>query len=370
MAEDRKRTQNFFRFGLLYVTIDGNNEAQGSDPAGQCGSSKSSAEHVGQKVDNFYPVCDYPSAMRVIRGVKNYIEKYPHPVLTLGNFDGVHLGHQAIFRKITERAKAIAGVSIAFTFEPHPLKVLAPERSPRLLNTFHGKMRLFEQAGIDAVICANFTRSFADQNPDDFAREVLHKLIGVKEIYVGYDYAFGKGREGSIESLKKMGHAYGFEVGVIDPIRIDDIVVSSSAVREFLSNGRVEDAARLLGRHYSIEGEVVHGAHRGQKLGFPTANLKTANEMIPAFGVYAVVASVRGQSKKGVASIGIRPTFDSGPVSIEVYLFDFEKDLYGSEMEVAFVRRLRGEQKFSSPEALVRQINQDVLDAQEALKVI
>jgi riboflavin kinase/FMN adenylyltransferase len=231
-------------------------------------------------------------------------------------------------------------------------------------------MRLFEQAGIDAVICANFTRSFADQNPNDFAREVLHKLIAVQEVYVGYDYAFGKGREGSIESLKKMGHTYGFEVGVIDPVRIDGIVVSSSAVRDLLSNGRVEEAARLLGRHYSIEGEIVHGAHRGQKLGFPTANLKTANETIPAFGVYAVVADVGGRSIKGVASIGIRPTFDSGPVSIEVYLFDFEEDLYGSDMEVAFVKRLRGEQKFSSAEALVRQISQDVLAAREALKTV
>ena len=322
------------------------------------------------EVDNFVTVCDYPSAMRIIRGVKNYNERLPNPVLTLGNFDGVHLGHQAIFQKVVERATRIKGTSIAFTFEPHPLKVLAPERSPRLLNTFHGKMRLFEAACIQVVVCAHFNRSFADQNPEDFAREVLHKLLGVREVYVGYDYAFGKGREGSIESLKRMGQAYGFEVGVIEPVRVDGVVVSSSAVRDLVVNGRVEEAARLLGRHYAIEGEVVHGAHRGQSLGFPTANLKTANELIPGIGVYAVIAHVGGCDIKGVASIGIRPTFDSGPVSIEVYLFDLNEDLYGKSMDVSFVKRLRGEEKFSNADALVRQIRKDVQDAQEVLKVL
>jgi riboflavin kinase/FMN adenylyltransferase len=307
--------------------------------------------------------------MKIIRGIKNYTEKLPRPVLTLGNFDGVHLGHQAIFRKLVERAKEINGTSMAFTFEPHPLKVLAPERSPRLLNTFHAKMRLFERAGIEVVVCANFTRSFADQNPEDFGRDVLHELIGVKEVYIGYDYAFGKGREGSIDSLKRMGEAWGFVVGVIEPVRVDGMVVSSSAVRDLLSKGRVGEAARLLGRPYAIEGEVVHGAHRGHTLGFPTANLKTSNEMIPGFGVYAVLARVAGRTMKGVASIGIRPTFDSGPVSIEVYLFEFHDDLYGKEMEVLFIKHLRGEEKFADAEALVRQIRKDVLDAQEVLSL-
>lgn len=305
--------------------------------------------------------------MRIIRGIKNYTEKLLKPVLTLGNFDGVHLGHQAIFKKVVERAKEIKGTSVAFTFEPHPLKVLAPERSPRLLNTFHGKMRLFEQAGIDIVICAHFTRAFADQHPEDFARDVLHKLINVNEVYVGYDYAFGRGREGSIESLKKMGQTYGFGVGVIQPVLVDGTVVSSSTVRDLLSNGRVNEASRLLARHYSIEGEVVHGSHRGHTLGFPTANLKTANEMIPGFGVYAVLATVDCRSFKGVASIGIRPTFNNGPVSIEVYLFEFDQDVYGKEMEVAFVKRLRGEEKFPDAEALVKQIRKDVQQAQEVL---
>ena len=291
-------------------------------------------------------------------------------MLTLGNFDGVHLGHQAIFKKVVERAREISGTSVAFTFEPHPLKVLSPDRSPQLLNTFHGKLRLFEAAGIEVVICANFTRVFADQHPEDFAREVLHKQIGVKEVYVGYDYAFGKGREGSIESLKRMGQTHGFKVGVIEPVQVDGVVVSSSTIRDLITSGRVEEGARLLGRHYTIEGEVVHGSHRGHTLGFPTANIKSNNELIPAFGVYAVLARVQGRTLKGVASIGIRPTFDGGPVSMEVFLFEFGEDLYGKEMEVAFVKRLRGEEKFPDVEALVHQIQEDVQNAREALKAL
>jgi riboflavin kinase/FMN adenylyltransferase len=306
--------------------------------------------------------------MRIVRGLKNYTERLPNPVLTLGNFDGVHLGHQAIFRKVAARAREIGGTGIAFTFEPHPLKVIAPERSPLLLNTFHGKMKLLGASGIDVVICANFTRAFADQNPDDFAREVLHEKIGVREVYIGYDYAFGKGREGSIESLKRMGRTYGFEVGVVEAVQMNGVVVSSSAIRDLVAGGRVEEAARLLGRYYSIEGEVVHGAERGQRLGFPTANLRTANELVPAFGVYAVLAAVGDRHVHGVASIGVRPTFDAGPVSVEVYLLDFQGDLYGEPMEVSFVKYLRGEEKFPDAEALVRQIRKDVQEAQCALK--
>jgi riboflavin kinase/FMN adenylyltransferase len=321
-----------------------------------------------REIDNFVLLCDYPFAMRIVRGLKNFNERLPSPVLTLGNFDGVHLGHQAIFKKVIERAREINGTSVVFTFEPHPLKVLAPERSPMMLNTFHGKMKLFAAAGIDIVICANFTRTFAEQHPEDFARDVLHTQIGVSEVYVGYDYAFGKGREGSIESLKDMGRAFGFEVGVVEAVQVNNIVVSSSAIRDLISSGRMEEAAELLGRRYTVEGEVVHGAHRGQTLGYPTANLKVVNELIPAHGVYAVFAQVENKTLKGVASIGIRPTFDSGPVSIEVYLFEFHEGLYGKEVEVSFVKRLRGEEKFPNADALVQQIRKDVQDAQAALQ--
>jgi riboflavin kinase/FMN adenylyltransferase len=309
-----------------------------------------------------------PTHMRIFRDLNNFHEHLKNPVLTLGNFDGVHLGHQAIFRKVVARAHDLNGTSVAFTFEPHPLKVIAPERSPLLLNTLQSKMKLLEAAGIEAVICADFTRAFADQHPDDFARKVLYEAIGIREVYVGYDYAFGKGREGSIESLKRMGKTYGFEVGVIEAVEVNGTVVSSSAVRELVSSGKVADAALFLGRHYSIAGEVVQGARRGQGLGFPTANLKTENELVPGLGVYAVRVFIEGKFFRGVASIGVRPTFDSGPVSVEVYLMDFRGDLYGKQMEVFFVKRLRSEEKFPNADALVRQIKKDVAAAHLALR--
>ena len=307
--------------------------------------------------------------MRIIRGIKNYSEKFPKPVLTLGNFDGVHLGHQAIFNKVADRAKEIGGTAMAFTFEPHPLKVLAPERSPLLLNTFHGKMKLLETVGIQVVICADFTREFAQQNPGDFARRVLAEKIGVKEVYVGYDYAFGKGREGSIDSLKDMGLALGFTVGVVDAVQVNGTVVSSSLVRDLISSGRVDETYPYLGRYYSIEGNVIHGESRGHSLGFPTANIQSANELLPAYGVYAVRVLLGGHHVDGVASIGVRPTFGAGPVSIEVFLFDYDGNLYGKHLEVAFIKRLRGEQKFPDVDALVGQMHKDVEWAKEILAV-
>ena len=189
-------------------------------------------------------------------------------MLTLGNFDGVHLGHQAIFRKVVTRARETGGTSVAFTFEPHPLKVIAPERSPKLLNTFHGKMKLLDACGIDVVICANFTRAFADLNPDDFARDVLHEKIGVREVYVGYDYAFGKEREGSIESLKRVGRTHGFTVGVVEAVQVNGVVVSSSAVRDLIASGKVEEASILLGRDYLWKAKLFMGRTGGKLSGF------------------------------------------------------------------------------------------------------
>lgn len=305
--------------------------------------------------------------MKIIRGIKNLNVRFPAPVVTIGNFDGVHIGHQAIFRRVVERAMDLSGTSIALTFEPHPLKILAPERSPRLLNTLHSKMRLIEAAGMDVVICADFTRAFAEQNPEDFARSVLHEKIGAREVYVGYDYAFGRERKGSIDFLKKMGEAYGFYVGVVDAVSVDGVVVSSSLVRDLVSSGRVAEASKFLGRYYSIEGEVVKGARRGRMLGFPTANIHTSNELIPPLGVYAVLAIFNSERLKGAASIGTRPTFGGGPVSIEVYLFDFEGDLYGKKMELCFIERLRGEEKFPDAQSLVRQMQRDVEQAKKIL---
>jgi len=305
--------------------------------------------------------------MRIIRNLKNLTEKFLNPVLTLGNFDGVHLGHQAILKKVVMRARELGGTSIVFTFEPHPLKVLAPGRSPRLLNTFDSKMKLFTAVGIDVVICAEFNHAFAEQNPEDFARNILHEKIGVKEVYVGYNYAFGKSREGGIESLKKIGQSCRFYVGVVEAIRINNMVASSSAARDLISSGQVDKAADLLGRYYSIEGHVVHGSHLGHALGFPTANLRTQNEQLPAYGVYAVLAYIEGRRHEGVASIGVRPTFESGQLSIEVYLLNFDGDLYEKQMEVFFIRYLREEKKFPDVQALKSQMRRDVEEAKRIL---
>lgn len=305
--------------------------------------------------------------MRIIRGITNCCEKFPDPVLTLGNFDGVHRGHQAIFQRVVARAKEIKGTPIAFTFEPHPLKVLAPERSPRMLNTFHGKMKLIEATGIEVVVCADFTREFAEQNPEEFAQRVLVEGLGVRDVFVGYDYAFGKGREGSIGSLRMAGERYGFGVVMVDAVEVDGVVVSSSRVRDLVTAGRMDAVPAFLGRFYSVEGNVVHGASRGHLLGFPTANIQTSNELLPAHGVYAVRAHVGRRTIDGVTSIGVRPTFGAGPVSIEVFLFDFEGDLYGRHVEVLFIRRLRGEEKFPDADALVRQMHRDVEQAKAIL---
>ena len=196
---------------------------------------------------------------------------------------------------------------------------------------------------------------------------VLYEKIGVKELYVGYDYAFGKGREGGIASLRTVGQVCGFSVSVVEAVQVNGIVASSSAIRDLISLGRVKEAAQLLGRYYTIEGEIVHGSRRGHELGFPTANLRTPNELVPAYGVYAVLAEVDGRCYEGAASIGIRPTFDTGFFSIEVFLFDFDGDLYGKQMEVSFVHYLRDEKKFTDSQALISQMRNDVEEAKKVL---
>ncbi|HLB25493.1 MAG TPA: riboflavin biosynthesis protein RibF, partial [Nitrospirota bacterium] len=253
--------------------------------------------------------------MKIIRGLKDVSKnRLVKPVVTLGNFDGVHLGHQAIFKQVVARAVSEGGTSVAFTFEPHPLKVLAPQRSPRLLSTFREKMEQIEAAGMDAVICAHFTPAFASQNPEDFVRDVLVGAVGVRELFVGHDYAFGKDRRGDIPFLRESGARHGFGVHVIGPVKVEGIVVSSTKIRRLIMDGEVCLASKLLGRPYSIEGTVIQGHSRGRSLGFPTANITTPNELPPKEGVYAVTIQVEGREYKGAANIGRNPTFqDAGP---------------------------------------------------------
>ena len=226
--------------------------------------------------------------MRIIRGTKNIVGPIPFPVMAIGNFDGVHVGHQTLFCKTAELALAHGGTSIVFTFEPHPLKVIAPGKAPPLLTHFKQKMELIESCGINMVICADFTRKFADQQPRDFSRNILFEKIAAKKIVVGFDYAFGRGREGTIPYLKKMGEEFGFEVHVVEPFKLKGHTVSSSHVRELIEAGQVESASQFLGRNYSITGPVISGYKTGQTIGFPTANIDIKDYVLACPGVYAI----------------------------------------------------------------------------------
>ena len=262
----------------------------------------------------------------------------------------------------------MGGRSIVFTFEPHPLKVVAPDKDIRLITSCEEKTRLLEDAGVDAVICANFTKEFAEQNPDDFVKDILHKKIGVFEVYVGHDYAFGKAREGTISHLKELGKRYGFYVGVIEPVVIDDAVVSSSRIRRMILDGDVDSAARFLGRNYALTGIVVEGAGRGRKLGFPTANIELPSELIPKDGVYAVKVKKGDKAYDGVANIGNKPTFKNERFGVEAYLFDFNGSLYNERLEIEFIKRIRNERAFKNAEELITHMKDDASAAKEILK--
>lgn len=307
--------------------------------------------------------------MKIYKEIKDIKDEMKRPILTIGNFDGVHLGHQAILKKIVSRAKEAGGSSIVFTFEPHPLKVIAPDKDIRLITSCDEKTRLLEDAGVDAVICANFTREFAEQDPDEFVKNVLHEKIGVAEIYIGHDYAFGKGRKGTISHLKELGKRYGFYVGVIEPVVIDDAVVSSSRIRQMILDGNVDNAAKLLGRNYALTGIVVKGAGRGRKLGFPTANIELPSELIPKDGVYAVKVKKGDKAYDGVANIGNKPTFKNEKFGVEAYLFDFNESLYNETLEIEFVKRIRNERAFKNAEELIAHMKGDVSAAKEILKL-
>ena len=305
--------------------------------------------------------------MRIIRGTKNITDPIPYPVMAIGNFDGVHVGHQTLFRKAAELALAHGGTSIAFTFEPHPLKIIAPGKAPPLLTHFKKKMELIESCGVNMVICADFTRKFADQQPRDFSRNILFEKIAVKEIVVGFDYAFGRGREGTIPYLKKMGEEFGFQVHVVEPFKLNGHTVSSSHVRELIEAGQVESASQFLGRDYSIIGPVISGYKTGQAIGFPTANIDTSKVQIPGTGVYAVRVVYANKSYDAVANIGFNPTFNRDRLSVEVHIFDFNQVIYHHEIEVQFMARIRSELTFKSADDLVVQIKQDIDKAKKIL---
>jgi riboflavin kinase/FMN adenylyltransferase len=287
------------------------------------------------------------------------------PVITIGNFDGVHLGHQTLFRRLQERAQAVDGQAVVLTFNPHPIKVMAPERHLPLLTTTAQKIRLLSELALDVLIVHPFTAAFGALPARDFVEEYLIGRLGVQEVVIGHDYRFGRDREGNIAMLQALGQEYGFPVHVVDAIQIQGVVVSSTLIRTLIRQGQVQEAQTFLGRPYEITGVVVPGYGRGSRLlGFPTANIDRDNGLLlPANGIYAVWVELRGQVYAGVANIGTCPTFENAEVSLEVYILDFAADIYGERLAVRFERRLRDEKRFPTIPALVQQIQADVAAA-------
>jgi riboflavin kinase/FMN adenylyltransferase len=307
-------------------------------------------------------------------GVKVYYDLPPgaaafsRTVVTIGNFDGVHLGHRAILARVLKRARELDGQAVAVTFEPHPLKVLRPEMNLPLLTTPDQKLSLLAASGLDGVVVLPFTHELAAMLARDFVQQYFCERLQVREAVVGHDYRFGRGREGNIELLIEMGKNHGFTVQVVWAVETDGAVVSSSLIRALLRLGKVEEGARLLGRPYGVVGRVVRGKGRGAKLlGVPTANLRPENELLPASGIYAVRVRRGAETFSGVANIGTCPTFDNQDLSLEVHLLEFQGDLYGENLEVHFVTRLREERRFPSIEALAAQIRADIHQARQAL---
>jgi riboflavin kinase/FMN adenylyltransferase len=286
-------------------------------------------------------------------------------VLTLGVFDGLHLGHQWIMQTVVERARAIGAVPTVITFDPHPRAVLHPESAPPLLQTFDQKIEGFGVLGIEQTIVVQFTKEFSSIRAEDFLKDLVVDRLHAKEVYLGKGFAFGHNREGNIELLKRMGRELGFVAGEVPELKLRGRRVSSSQIRQLLVAGRVNLARRMLGRPYGVEGRVERGSERGHKLGFPTANLHPQNRVIPRNGVYVTGTLIDGQWRRSVTNVGLRPTFaDATEPSVETYVMNWDGDLYGDVVRVRFLYRLRDERKFSSIDELKTQIARDAQRAQ------
>ncbi|MFS8084988.1 MAG: bifunctional riboflavin kinase/FAD synthetase [Acidobacteriota bacterium] len=301
--------------------------------------------------------------MRLFHGTDNARIARP-TVLTLGVFDGLHLGHQLIMRTVVERARATGAVPTVITFEPHPRAVLHPESAPPLLQTFDQKVEALGVLGIEQAIVIHFDQAFAQIRAQDFLSDVVVDRLHAKEVYLGRGFAFGHNREGNIELLRQVSDRLGFHADDVPEVRLRGRRVSSSRIRELLQEGRVNLVRRMLGRPYGVEGRVVRGAERGAGLGFPTANLQPQNRVIPRGGVYVTATLIDGQWRRSVTNIGTRPTIESaGPASIETFVMDWSGDLYGDVVRVRFLHRLREEKKFNSLDELKAQIGNDVTRA-------
>lgn len=297
-------------------------------------------------------IYDNPQAIRHL---------FHRAIVTIGAFDGVHRAHQLILRRIVQRARALKGTSVLLTFDPHPLEVLKPHRPFVALTCIEHRLHLLSRLGLDACVVLKFTKRFSYLSAGHFIEKILVKLLGAKEIWVGFDYVFGRNREGNVALLRRYGKRYGFRVRRIPEVKIRGRSLSSTRIRALVTEGNLKEASLFLGRPYSLYGKVVKGRGRGRNLGYPTANLLPYHEAIPPKGVYVVKAFVEdSRGYLGIMNIGSRPTFEKGKsLVLEVHLLDFRGNLYGKKMEVRFLKRIRPEKKFSTPEALLERIRQD-----------
>lgn len=307
--------------------------------------------------------------MKIVRDIRSAGLSLPGSVVTLGNFDGIHVGHQALLRNAIADARAMTVPAVVFTFEPHPLRFLAPARAPKLLLDIDDKMELFAAAGIDITIVQPFDELFAGLEAAEFIRTFLAQKLRLKKIWAGQDLRFGKARRGTVEALGVWGRELGFAVGTVEPVLIGGERVSSSRIRQLIDDGRIDEVQPLLGRYHFVSGKVVSGQRRGRDIGFPTANIESRTEVLPADGIYATFIEVDGQRWPSASSIGRNPTFGAGPRTVESFIFEFNRDIYGKDVKLSFVKLLRGEEKFSSVAALVSQIERDVAAAKAVLAV-
>ena len=297
--------------------------------------------------------------MKIFHGTENANIMRP-TVLTLGVFDGLHLGHQRIMQTVVERAKVAGSVATAITFDPHPRAVLYPESAPPLLQTLDQRLANFEALGIEQAIVIPFSLEFAAQPAEDFLNDIIRDRLHAKEVYLGKGFAFGRNRGGNIELLREKSEELGFIADEVDEVQIHGVRISSSKIREMLARGHVNLARRMLGRPYGVEGVIIRGNRRGHTIGFPTANLKPRNRVIPRYGVYATATLIDGIWRKSITNIGVRPTFENTTEpSIESYIFDFDGDLYGDVLRVRFLHRIRDERKFGGIDELKAQIEKD-----------
>ncbi|BCW97272.1 MAG: riboflavin biosynthesis protein [Armatimonadota bacterium] len=304
--------------------------------------------------------------MSIFWGLEHYIPPADGVAVTIGVFDGFHVGHQALVHRLAEAACGHGLPAIAVTMDRHPLEVVAPDRAPLLLSDPRERVERLARSGVAGVLVLRFDEVFARLDARRFVREVLLEKVGAHYVVVGQSFRFGRGREGTPELLQEMADELGFHVDVVSPVMVDGEPVSSSLVRQTLEAGDVRRAARLLGGCYSVSGVTVHGDGRGQKIGFPTANLEISpRRLLPANGVYAVNGRFNGVLLRGAANVGVRPTVGGGPRGLEVHLVGFRGELYGNHLEVRFLERLRDEKRFSSLEELAAQIRQDVARALE-----